>query len=179
VAYPEEWIVEGFAQEGPKILKRGDYYHMVLAQGGTAGPAHRAHGRLGALEVDRGAVGELALQPDHPDARRPERWWSKGHATLVEGPDGKWWMVYHAYENGFYNLGRQTLLEPIEWTEDGWFRATGIDPAKPIPSRARRRAARVRVLRRLLDEQDGHPVELLQGHRHRPRAVPPRDGASC
>ncbi len=36
--YPADWIVEGFAQEGPKILKRGKYYYMVFAQGGTAGP---------------------------------------------------------------------------------------------------------------------------------------------
>jgi xylan 1,4-beta-xylosidase len=61
-----------------------------------------------------------------------EHWWSKRHATLVEGPDERWWMVYHAYENGFYNLGRQTLLQPIEWLEDGWFRATH-DPDRSIP----------------------------------------------
>jgi beta-xylosidase len=36
--YPEDWVVESFSQEGPKILKRGDYYYMVLAEGGTAGP---------------------------------------------------------------------------------------------------------------------------------------------
>lgn len=34
-------------------------------------------------------------------------------------------MVYHGYENGFRTLGRQTLLEPIEWTSDGWFRTKG------------------------------------------------------
>jgi beta-xylosidase len=62
-----------------------------------------------------------------------EAWWSKGHGTLVEGPDGRWWMVYHAYEKGFYNLGRQTLLEPIEWLSDGWFRTAKYDPARPIP----------------------------------------------
>jgi beta-xylosidase len=62
-----------------------------------------------------------------------ERWWSKGHGTLVESPDGRWFIVYHAYENGFYTLGRQTLLEPIEWTSDGWFRVVaGADPAMPI-----------------------------------------------
>ena len=32
--YPEEWVVEGFAQEGPKILTHGGYYYMVLAEGG-------------------------------------------------------------------------------------------------------------------------------------------------
>jgi xylan 1,4-beta-xylosidase len=41
-------------------------------------------------------------------------------------------MVYHAYENGYYTLGRQALLEPIEWTADGWFKTAGADPAAPI-----------------------------------------------
>ncbi len=41
-------------------------------------------------------------------------------------------MIYHGYENGFRTLGRQTLLEPIEWTGDGWFHATGGTLSKPI-----------------------------------------------
>jgi len=41
-------------------------------------------------------------------------------------------MVYHGYENGYWTLGRQTLLEPIEWTADGWFRPLGGDLSKPI-----------------------------------------------
>jgi xylan 1,4-beta-xylosidase len=40
--------------------------------------------------------------------------------------------VYHGYENGFRTLGRQVLLEPAEWTGDGWLRATGSDLAAPI-----------------------------------------------
>lgn len=54
---------------------------------------------------------------------KEEPWWSKGHASLIDSPDGQWWMVYHAYAGGFHSLGRQTLLEPIEWTSDGWFHA--------------------------------------------------------
>jgi xylan 1,4-beta-xylosidase len=61
-----------------------------------------------------------------------EPWWSRGHASLVEGPAGDWWMVYHGYENAFRTLGRQTLLEPVEWTPDGWFRATGGDLSRPL-----------------------------------------------
>lgn len=41
-------------------------------------------------------------------------------------------MVYHGFENGYQTLGRQTLLEPIEWTADGWFRAVGGDLSKPL-----------------------------------------------
>ncbi|HSL23668.1 MAG TPA: family 43 glycosylhydrolase [Vicinamibacterales bacterium] len=134
--YPEEWIVEGFAQEGPKILKRGEYYHMVLAEGGTAGPPT---GHMVVSARSRSIHGPWENSPYNPIIRTQsssERWWSKGHGTLVEGRDGRWYIVYHAYENGFYTLGRQTLLEPIGWTADGWFRTAGHDPAKPIPKPA-------------------------------------------
>ncbi|HEX9786175.1 MAG TPA: family 43 glycosylhydrolase [Opitutaceae bacterium] len=36
--FPEDWIVAGFGLEGPKLLRHGDTYHMIVAQGGTAGP---------------------------------------------------------------------------------------------------------------------------------------------
>jgi xylan 1,4-beta-xylosidase len=42
-------------------------------------------------------------------------------------------MVYHGYENGFRTLGRQALLEPVEWTHDGWFQAKGGTLAAPLP----------------------------------------------
>ena len=130
--YPSDWIVEGFAQEGPKILKRGDYYYMVLAEGGTAGPPT---GHMVVSARSKTIEGPWENSPYNPVLRtlsKDERWWSKGHGTLVEDRAGKWWMVYHAYENGFYTLGRQALLEPIEWTADGWFRMAGADPAAPI-----------------------------------------------
>lgn len=130
--YPADWVVETFAQEGPKILKRGDYYYMVLAEGGTAGPPT---GHMIVAARSKTIEGPWENAPNNPILRtqsKDERWWSKGHGTLVEDTAGKWWMVYHAYENGFYTLGRQTLLEPIEWTADGWFRMAGADPAAPI-----------------------------------------------
>jgi beta-xylosidase len=61
-----------------------------------------------------------------------ERWWSRGHASLVEGPTGDWWSVSHGYENGFWTLGRQTLLDRVEWTPDGWFRMAVGDLSKPL-----------------------------------------------
>ncbi len=128
-------------RKGPKILKRGDYYYMVLAEGGTAGPPT---GHMVVAARSKTIEGPWENSPYNPILRtqsKDERWWSKGHGTLVEDRAGKWWMVYHAYENGFYTLGRQTLLEPIEWTADGWFRMAGADPAAPIASQPARRPA--------------------------------------
>ena len=130
--YPADWIVETFAQEGPKILRRGDYYYMVLAEGGTAGPPT---GHMIVAARSKTIEGPWENSPYNPIMRtrsKDERWWSKGHGTLVGDRAGRWWIVYHAYENGYYTLGRQTLLEPIEWTADGWFRVAGADPAAPI-----------------------------------------------
>jgi len=124
------------AQEGPKIVRHRDYYYMVLAEGGTAGPP-TSHMVVAARSTS--IEGPCENSPYNAIIRTTsaaERWWSKGHATLVEGPRGKWYVVYHAYENGFYNLGRQTLLEPVDWTADGWFRAAGYDVARPIPKPA-------------------------------------------
>lgn len=132
--YPEEWETEGQALEGPKLKKIGRYYYMLSAQGGTAGPP-TSHMIIVARSGSINGPWENA--PNNPLIRtynRSERWWSKGHGSLIDAPDGKEWIVYHAYENGFYGLGRQTLLEPVQLTSDGWLKApTGTAIEKPLP----------------------------------------------
>ena len=34
--YPEDWIVEGFSPEGPKVFRKGDYFYLVTAVPPTA-----------------------------------------------------------------------------------------------------------------------------------------------
>jgi len=130
--YPEDWVVETFAPEGPKIVKRGAYYYMTTAVGGTAGPPT---GHMVIMARSRTLAGPWEDCPRNPLIRTQsarEKWWSRGHATLFEGPDGGWWMMYHGYENGYWTLGRQALLEPVEWAEDGWPRPLGGDLSRPI-----------------------------------------------
>ncbi|ARU28367.1 family 43 glycosylhydrolase [Cellvibrio sp. PSBB006] len=135
--YPEEWDVESYAQEGPKMLKHGDYFYMVTAVGGTAGPPT---GHMVIAARAKSVHGPWENSPYNPIIRTEsaaEKWWSRGHATLVEGPtEGDWYMMYHGYENGFHTLGRQAMLEPIEWTDDGWFRSKGYNVGQPIPKPA-------------------------------------------
>ncbi|KTF69493.1 family 43 glycosylhydrolase [Sphingomonas sp. HT-1] len=131
--YPEDWVVEGFSPEGPKIHRHGDWFYMITAVGGTAGPPT---GHMVIAARSRSIHGPWENCPANPlvrTSRLEEKWWSRGHASLVEAPDGSWWSVYHGYENGFWTLGRQALLDPIEWTADGWFRMTGGDLSRPLP----------------------------------------------
>jgi len=131
--YPDDWIVENFAPEGPKLLRRGKWFYLVTAVGGTAGPVT---GHMVIAARSTSIHGPWEHHPQNPLVRSlstEEPWWSRGHATLIEGPAGDWWMIYHGYENGYRTLGRQTLLEPMEWTDDGWFRALGGDLSRPLP----------------------------------------------
>ena len=121
-AYPREWQTECMCLESPKLTYHDGYYYLTSAEGGTAGPA-TSHMVVSARS--KSIYGPWENSPYNPIVHTysaDEHWWSKGHGTLVEGPDGQWWVVYHAYEKGAYSLGRYTMMEPIEWTKGGWFR---------------------------------------------------------
>jgi len=130
---PEDWVTEGKSLEGPKLKKIGQYYYYMSAEGGTAGPA-TSH--MEVVARSKSINGPWENMPDNPlihTYSATEKWWSKGHASLIDAPDGKWWLVYHAYQNGFLNLGRQTLLEPVTFLPNGWIKApTGKKVALPI-----------------------------------------------
>lgn len=120
--FPEEWSTECFCLESPKSTVKDGYYYLTVAEGGTAGPA-TSHMVVSARA--KSPYGPFENSPYNPiihTENRNELWWSQGHGTLVDDIDGNWWIMYHAYEKGFHTLGRQSLMQPIEWTDDHWFR---------------------------------------------------------
>ena len=140
--YPEDWDVECFCPEGPKMLRRGEWFYMLTAVGGTAGPPT---GHMVIAARAKSVHGPWEHAPNNPQVRtrsREEMWWSRGHATLIEGPAGDWWLIYHGYEKGYWTLGRQCLLEPARWREDGWFEALGGDLSAPLAKPGSGRAVR-------------------------------------
>lgn len=128
--YPKQWETEGMYLESPKLTYHNGYYYMTSAQGGTAGPA-TSHMVTSARA--KSPLGPWENSPYNPIVHTysaSDNWWSKGHGTLVDDVNGNWWIVYHAYANGYHTLGRFTLIEPVEWTADGWFhtKPTAIFP---------------------------------------------------
>ena len=119
-AFPASWRTEGYCLESPKSFVRGMWIYLISAQGGTAGPA-TSH--MATVARSRSPFGPWEESPHNPlihTASNHEPWWSRGHGTVFEAHDGQWWIIYHAYENGYRTLGRHNLLEPITWTSDGW-----------------------------------------------------------
>lgn len=130
---PRDWVIECMCMEGPKLFKRGNYYYLTVAQGGTAGPPT---GHMVISARSKSPLGPWENSPHNPIIRTEnpdDQWASVGHATVIETGAGETWMIFHGYEKEHYNMGRQTLLAPLEWTDDGWFKMPeNIDISKPI-----------------------------------------------
>lgn len=83
---PEDWDIESFSMEGLNVKKVGDYYYMFAAEGGTAGPP-TSHMVVEARS--KSVFGPWENAPFNPLLRtrsRDERWWSKGHGSVVDTP---------------------------------------------------------------------------------------------
>lgn len=112
------------APEGPHLLKKDDYYYLFLAEGGT-GLSHRI-----TVSRSKTLMGNYEPCPYNPimmqndDGAMIQRC---GHGKPVMTQNGQWYMVYLCGrrligENGetYSVLGRETSLDPIAWTKDGW-----------------------------------------------------------
>lgn len=122
-------IVEGadWVIEGSNMYKRNGYYYIILAEGGT-GYKHSA-----TLIRSKCIHGPYEKNPNNPILTtndKPEHPMQKaGHASIVETQNGDWYMA-HLYSRPLKDrmlcpLGRETALQKVEWTQDGWLRLAG------------------------------------------------------
>lgn len=108
------------ASEGPHLLYKDGYYYLFMAEGGT-GKGHRI-----SVARSKSLMGVYESCPYNPILRQ---WDEKkllqcsGHGMPVDTPEGDWYMVYLCTRDGISGygiLGRETGLDPITWTADGW-----------------------------------------------------------
>ena len=129
--------------EGPHVYKRGGYYHLITAEGGTG------WGHAVTMARARKIEGPYELHPDvHVlSARhRPDVVLQRaGHADLVDTPDGSTYMVYLCGRplpnRGRCTLGRETAIQKMVWGEDGWLRTVAGDGLPSVETEAPRVAA--------------------------------------
>ena len=105
--------------EGPHIYKKGNYYYLMIAEGGT-GPDH-------CITVARSTsvFGEYVGNPKNPiithrhlGNKYPIQ--HVGHGDLISTQDNKWFIIMLASRkfNGYCNIGRETFLATVDWEED-------------------------------------------------------------
>jgi xylan 1,4-beta-xylosidase len=128
--YPEQWIAECFCLESPKLNYRNRYFYLTSAQSGTGGPT-TSHMVVSARS--KSPTGPWENSPYNPIVhtwKSSETWMSKGHRTIFDDDKDNWYIVYHGFEKGKLPLGRASMIEPIKWTPDGWYKTALSDTAK-------------------------------------------------
>lgn len=110
--------------EGPHLYKRHGYYYLITAEGGT-GWGHavtmaRSRTLTGPYEVH--PDGYLLTARDRPDIELQRA----GHADLVETQNGDTYLVHLCgrplRNRGRCVLGRETAIQRMVWSADGWLR---------------------------------------------------------
>jgi len=117
--------------EGPHIYKKGDYYYLLTAEGGTfykhAVTMARSKNLFGPYQTD--PTNPILTSAGKPDLELQRA----GHASLVETQKGDWYMAHLCGRPLKSNsepklrcvLGRETAIQKCYWTNDGWIRVEG------------------------------------------------------
>lgn len=132
--------------EAPHVYKRNGVYYLMTAEGGT-GYGHcvtfsRSRSIFGPYErspidplITSAAMKYNGIQ--HLDYRKPFLFnpnsvlQKSGHGCLVETPHGESYIVHLTARPLLpelrCTLGRETAIQKVEWTDDGWLRLVGSD----------------------------------------------------
>lgn len=107
--------------EGPHIYKIGDYYYLMIAEGGTeVNHAVTIARSKNLFEWFEGDPANPVLTSRNMGSKAD--FTNLGHADLVNTPDGHWYAVClgsRIIDHKYKNLGRETFICPVEW-ENGW-----------------------------------------------------------
>ena len=110
--------------EGPHLYQRDGYYYLLTAEGGTG------WGHAVTMARSRKLTGPYELHPDAyilTSRHRPDIDLQRAcHADLVETQTGETYMVHLCgrplRNRGRCTLGRETAIQPMVWSADGWLR---------------------------------------------------------
>lgn len=121
--------------EAPHLYRVGGWYYLMTAEGGTSYEHQitvaRSRRITGPYEPD--PDGPMLTSYGHPDLPLQKA----GHGSLVETPGGEWYLAHLTARPytplGRCVLGRETAIQPVRWTPDGWPRVDGGVPAVTVP----------------------------------------------
>jgi beta-xylosidase len=111
----EPWeMVSGHVTEGPFLLKRQGRYYLMYSGTGADSPNYAI-----GYATAKSPLGPFEKHAGNPIAHRGKGIFGPGHHCVVEGPDGKLWMVYHQKYDDRTNYRRFTALDRIWFDDDG------------------------------------------------------------
>ncbi len=134
-----EW--EGLVVEGPFIFFRDGWHYLFYAGADCCG--RDCNSGVGVARA-RSLHDRWEKCPANPILAENSAWRCPGHGSVVQDPQGRHWLLYHAYSaDTFVATGREMLLDEITWGQDDWPRVGRDAPntiaAAPLGTATRKR----------------------------------------
>jgi xylan 1,4-beta-xylosidase len=105
--------------EGPFMLKRNGTYYLMYSGTGADSPNYGI-----GYATAKSPLGPFVKYAGNPIAHRGGTVLGPGHHSVVTGPDGKLWLVYHQKWTEEKSFNRFLAIDPL------WFDADGVIHAK-------------------------------------------------
>lgn len=114
-------FIQAAAPEGPHIYHIGQWYYLLIAEGGTF--RHHASTIFRSREI----TGPYEANPRNPlithrNLKKTYPIHNPGHADMIQLHNGEWWAVLLAVRpvgQSYGSMGRETFAVPVDW-EDKW-----------------------------------------------------------
>lgn len=108
-------VYDWYTLEGPFVLKRGGRYWCFYSGGAWTNESYGvsygvADGPLGPF-IEPSIGGPALLRSRAGEVEGP------GHNSVIRGPDGRDYLVYHAWDPA--RTARRMFIDRLEWTADG------------------------------------------------------------
>ena len=120
---------KGAVTEGPWMLTHKGLYYLMYSGSGADGPDYGI-----GYATANSPLGPFTKHPGNPIAKRGYGVFGPGHHSVVTGPDGKLWMLYHQQNSEEIGWKRFLALDPIWFDEQGVLHAKttrGTDEPAP------------------------------------------------
>ena len=126
----EPWeMISGHVTEGPFMLKHNGTYYLTYSGTGADSPNYGI-----GYATSKSPLGPFTKYAGNPIAHRGGKVLGPGHHCIIEGPDGKLWLVYHQKWNAQTNFHRFLALDPLWFDEQGVLHArVSRDTDEPAP----------------------------------------------
>lgn len=114
----EPW--ERHVVEGSFITRRGGWFYHFYS--GNACCGRSCNYALGVARA-RKLLGPWEKNPANPILPANGVWQCPGHGSIVDAPDGRSFLLYHAYRRRAdgMSIGREALLDEVKWdAKNGW-----------------------------------------------------------
>lgn len=117
----EPW--EGNVVEGSFVVRRDGWFYLFYSGNGCCG--RECNYALGVAR-SKTLLGKWEKNPANPILAANAEWQCPGHGSIVETPDDRAFLLYHAYRKSRlgFQIGREALLDEVRF-ENGWASVNG------------------------------------------------------